>query len=59
MLQRLILWWLRKWYSVNYRFCMTEAYLASQRGENLMAGEYQTRAAAWELEYWRCGRGLR
>ncbi len=46
------------WLSLNYRFCMVEAYLASNRGEVVAAAEWQSKASEWQREYLMCGRGL-
>ena len=46
------------WFSLNYRLCMVEAYLASQRGESVVSSEWQAKASSWEREYQMCGRTL-
>jgi hypothetical protein len=48
----------RLWISLNFRYCMSSAYLAQQRGEMLEAADFLTRASEWEREYLMCGRRL-
>lgn len=47
----------RLWYSLNYRWCMTNAYLAQDYAP-IMSKQYQQYAEQWELELWRLDRGL-
>lgn len=51
-------WMWRLWYSLNYRWCMVEAYSASNRGETLVAANWQSKAGEWQREYLMCGREL-
>lgn len=45
----------RLWCSANYRFCMSNAYLASQRHETLVAIGWSQNAGDW-LDKWRNGK---
>lgn len=49
---------LKWWYSLNYRYCMTEAYLASHRGEGAVSADWATTASGWQLKYYMHGRKL-
>jgi len=51
-------WFQKLWCSLNYRFCMVEAYRASHRGEVLVAADWQSKASDWERDYIMCGRTL-
>ena len=44
------------WCSINYRFCMSEAYLAERRGDGFAKGDWMTRAQKWDREYIMSGR---
>jgi hypothetical protein len=44
--------------SMNYRYCMASAYLASQRGDGVATADFLTRASEWEREYLMAGRRL-
>lgn len=48
----------KMWFSLNYRHCMVEAYLASNRGESVVASNWQAKASEWQREYVMCGRSL-
>lgn len=48
----------RCWYSLNYRHCMVEAYLASNRGEWLTKAQWQSAASEWQRKYLMVGRSL-
>ena len=51
--------WLWKLYcSLNYRHCMVEAYLASNRGEYMTKAQWQVAASEWQREYIMAGRTL-
>ena len=48
--------WLRFFYAQCYAFCKSNAYLASQRGNNVEAGEWLCKADEWYLTWWRVGK---
>lgn len=54
MLSQLHKWW----YSLNYRYCITEAYLASHRGETVVSADWAEMASSWQLKYLMHGRKL-
>ena len=51
-----LLW--KLWFSLNYRYCMSECYMAHNRGDGKAAAEFANRASHWEREYAMCGRKL-
>jgi hypothetical protein len=46
------------WYSLQYRMCMVDAYLADGRGDHLARAEWLTKAMEYQREYLMCGRRL-
>lgn len=48
-------WWNRTWASLNYRYCKSNEYLASQRHEVLQAVGWSQQANYWNEEWnkWR------
>jgi hypothetical protein len=48
----------RLWYSLNYRHCMVESYLAYNRGEYLTKAQWESAAMEWQRKYLMCGRTL-
>lgn len=55
---KVVLWLYRHFCSLNYRFCMADAYLASHRGESAISASWQASASEWEREYQMAGRSL-
>ena len=45
----------RCWYSLNFRYCMSNAYLATQRHEIIAAVGWSQLASDWQ-EQWRNAR---
>jgi hypothetical protein len=46
------------WCSMQYRYCMSSAYLASQRGDGVAAADFLCRASDWQREYLMAGRSM-
>ena len=44
-------WLKRVWASLNYRYCMTERYLAAHRGEMLVAVQWERSAWEWRQQW--------
>lgn len=55
MIRAITRWWRRTWASLNYRYCKSNAYLAAQRHEVLVAVGWSQQAADWNEEWnkWR------
>ena len=46
-------------YSLNYRYCMVNAYFAYNQGEYITKAQWQSAAMEWERKYIMVGRTLR
>ena len=46
------------WYSLNYRYCKVQEYLASHRGDGEAVGHWNSKAYQWQTKYIMCGRNL-
>jgi len=52
-------WWNKVWCSLNYRYCMSSAYLLSKQGNGLIASaDFMSRASEWQREYLMAGRKM-
>ncbi len=59
MLKRLKQMFLTFYYSQQYAYCRSNEYLASHRGEAVVAADWARRADGWYLEWWKSGRRLK
>jgi hypothetical protein len=57
-MEKLIVKLWKLWYSLQYRLCMVDAYLADNRGDHLARAEWLTKAMEYQREYVMCGRRL-
>ena len=46
------------WYSLNYRYCKVQEYLASHRGDGEAVGHWNSKAYQWETKYLMVGKDL-
>ena len=46
------------WYSLNYRWCMVESYMAYNTGEYLKKAQWQAAAMEWQRKYLMADRKL-
>jgi hypothetical protein len=44
----------RIYFSIQYRYCMVNAYLASWRGDGIAVANYKEEARWWKREYKEC-----
>jgi hypothetical protein len=49
---------IKLWLSLNYRYCMAEAYLMSQQGRGPESAYWLGKAMDWQREFLMCGRRM-